>query len=66
MKKIDIEGISISYKDAPDLNQKVKTVLSKIARTREKLQEEFNGVRKKERGLRKFLGIKEEKEAVAA
>lgn len=60
MKKIDIEGIGISYKDVSDLNQKVKGVLLKIQRKREKLQAEFNVYRKKERGLKKFLGIKDE------
>ena len=67
MKKIDIEGIGISYKDVTDLNQKVKAALQKIQRKREKLQQEFGGVRKKERGLKKFLGIKEEsKDAIPA
>jgi hypothetical protein len=66
MKKIDIESISISYKDVSDLNHKVKAVLSKIQRRRENIQTEFNAIRKKERGLRKFLGIKEESKETAA
>jgi len=60
MKKIDIEGIKISYKNVTHLNQKVKDVLLKIQRKREKLHMEFNGIRKKERGLKKFLGLEEE------
>ena len=66
MKKIDIDGINITYKDVSDLNQKVKAVLSKIQRKRETLQAEFNANRKKERGLRKFLGIKEESKETTA
>ena len=59
MKKIDIEGLAISYKDVSDLNQKVKDVLLKIQRKRANIQTEFSAIRKKERGLKKFLGIKE-------
>ena len=66
MKKIDIEGISISYKDVSDLNHKVKAVLSKIQRRRESIQAEFSAIRKKERGLKKFLGIKEDSKETAA
>ena len=35
-------------------------------RKREKVQPEFNSIRKKERSLRKFLGIKEESKETAA
>ena len=67
MKKIDIEGITIAYKDVSDLNHKVRAALSKIQRKREKVQEEFSAFRKKERGLKKFLGIKvESKDAIPA
>ena len=63
---MDIEGINISYKDVSDLNQKVKAVLSKIQRRRESMQTEFSAIRKKERSLKKFLGIKEESIETAA
>lgn len=67
MKKIDIEGITIAYKDVSDMNQKVGAALQKIQRRREKVQKEFGVIRKKERGLKKFLGIKEEsKDAIPA
>ena len=62
MKKIDIEGTSVSYKDVSDLNHKVKAVLLKVQRKRESLQTEFNLYRKKERELKKFLGIERSKE----
>lgn len=67
MKKIDIEGINIGYKDVSDLNRKVKEALSKIQRKRENLQTEFSAYRKKEKALKKFLGIKDEtKEATVS
>ena len=59
MKKIDIDGIAISYKDVSDLNHKVKDVLLKIQRQRATIQSEFHSIRKKERSLKKFLGIKD-------
>jgi hypothetical protein len=59
MKKMEIEGIIIPYKNVTDLNHKVKEVLSKVERKRNELQFELTAQRKKERNLKKFLGIEE-------
>ncbi len=60
MKKMEIEGITIPYKNVTDLNHKVKEVLSRVERKRIELQSELGLQRKKERGLKKFLGIEED------
>jgi len=62
MQKIKIEGLDIKYKNVSDLHEKVKDTLVKVKTSREETEEKLNQLRKRERGLRKFLGLDTSKE----
>ena len=60
MMKTKIEGLEISYRNVGELHEKVKELLLEFKQTRKQIESEFKEVKKKEKALQKFLGIKED------
>jgi len=56
MLTLQIAGQTLTYKNAPDLNAKVKELLQDTRAKRDKLDMESKDLRKQERMLSKFLG----------
>ena len=58
MMKAKIEGLEIAYKTVLDLNEKVRELLLKTKKEREECEIKFRTLRKREKSLEKFLGIR--------
>ena len=56
MPKVEIAGFAISYRNAVELNAKVRRELSETRGDRMLLEAECKDLRKKERALQRFLG----------
>lgn len=54
--RLDIAGLTIEYRSAPDLNEKVRKELVTTQSRRKTLNEESNELRKREKTLQRFLG----------
>ena len=54
--QMEIEGQEITYKDLPDLREKLTSLLGKTAQERELHEREGKRLRHQEKKLRAFLG----------
>jgi hypothetical protein len=57
MLKIEIEGIELHYKNVSDLNAKVESHLRDVRLKKAQATEELKTLSRKERSLKRFLGI---------
>ena len=56
MLRIDIAGETLTYKNAPDLNDKVQSLLNEVKTKRAGVEAESKALRQRERMLERFLG----------
>jgi cell division protein FtsB len=56
MLKVEIAGLAITYRNAAELNAKVRQELSETQADRLDLEAECRDLRKKEKALERFLG----------
>ncbi len=57
--KLDIAGLTINYRNAPDLSEKVQTTLQGLKGQRTAIENQAKELRIKERELERFLGVPE-------
>jgi len=57
--KLDIAGLTINYRNAPDLTEKVQTTLLGLKGQRTAFENQAKELRIKERELERFLGVSE-------
>jgi hypothetical protein len=63
MLKVEIAGLAITYRNAAELNAKVRQELSETRADRLDLEKECKELRKKEKAMERFLGGPIETEA---
>ena len=56
MMTLQIAGQTLKYRDAPDLNQKIRALVDELRLQRTTLDKESKKLRKDERALQRFLG----------
>ena len=57
MLKIEIEGIEVHYKNVSDLHERIQAHLDEVHAKRTKAAGELKALTRREKALRKFLGI---------
>lgn len=60
MQKLDIAGLTVSYRNAPDLGGKVQQLIQNLKGKRAALEDQAKGLRMKERELERFLGVSDD------
>ena len=63
MMKVEIAGLAINYRNAVELNAKIRRELSETRGDRQLLEQECKDMRKKEKALERFLGERPESSA---
>jgi len=56
MMKVEIAGLAVAYRNAAELNAKIRRELSETRGDRQHLEQECKDMRKKEKALERFLG----------
>jgi DNA repair ATPase RecN len=58
MVKLQIDDIVIRYKSLMDLHMKIRRALDKVYARQDKIEKELKWLKKKEKALKRFLGLK--------